>query len=61
MNTGANPSIAHTIKPPGRWVDDAACLSVGTEAFYPEGGTDVAGQVREAKKICETKCPVRSL
>lgn len=35
------------------WVEDAACLGIGTWLFFP----DQAGSLREAKKIC-ARCPV---
>lgn len=39
------------------WRDDAACLEVGTEAFYPDMSHRDA--VAVAKAVC-TGCPVRA-
>ena len=38
------------------WMDDAACTTIGTEIFYPDGG----GNGADARKICDTRCPVRA-
>ena len=39
------------------WHDDAACISIGADAFFPESG-DRPG-TRAAKRICAS-CVVRS-
>ena len=47
MTTGAN------------WRDDAACLDVDPDLFFPIGTTGPAlDQIDEAKRICQA-CPVR--
>lgn len=41
------------------WRDDAACLDVDPDLFFPIGTTGPAlGQIDEAKRIC-LACPVR--
>ena len=38
-----------------RWMDDAACASVGSDLWFPERG----GATRQAKLICHG-CPVKA-
>lgn len=54
----------HTYKPlplvRHRWMDSAACASVGHDLFYPEGnGTHIAAEEARAVKVCQG-CPVKS-
>lgn len=37
------------------WMDDANCLTVGVEVFFPDQG--VAHEIRRAKQVCDA-CPV---
>jgi WhiB family redox-sensing transcriptional regulator len=37
------------------WVDDAACLDIGNDIFYPDKGN----RATEAKAVC-ARCKVRS-
>jgi WhiB family redox-sensing transcriptional regulator len=41
-----------------RWMDDAACLGMDTNRFFPIGDTGPAlAQARQAKRVCD-RCPV---
>jgi WhiB family redox-sensing transcriptional regulator len=44
-----------------QWRDDAACLTVDPELFFPVGKTGLAlDQINEAKKVC-ARCSVTEL
>ena len=44
--------------PPGDWVEDASCLSVGSSTFFPPDDKPVARDFyRKAKAVC-FRCPV---
>jgi WhiB family redox-sensing transcriptional regulator len=39
------------------WVQTAACLEIGTDAFYPVGNAD---DWETPRKVCLERCPVRA-
>jgi WhiB family redox-sensing transcriptional regulator len=44
----------------GDWRDLAACREEDPELFFPAGeGSGYAGQIADAKEVCEARCPVR--
>jgi len=51
-----------TLQPADTWRDQAACRTGDPELFFPVGGTDsFLPQIREAKTICHTRCPVMEI
>jgi WhiB family redox-sensing transcriptional regulator len=44
--------------PEETWMDDAACLQVDPDMFFPEGGGSGSHEAQTAKTVCR-RCPVR--
>ena len=56
-NVAGNPGrSAVASRPP--WMVLAACIGHDTNLFFPQPGTHLRSDIREAKKICGT-CPVK--
>lgn len=41
------------------WVDEAACLTVDPEVFFPDVGEGFRNRTKQAQKICAS-CPVKA-
>lgn len=44
---------------PEPWMDRAACAETGDIGFYGQDDEEFPGDLEQAKKFCNTRCPVR--